>query len=467
MSHSHPHSNSLSKSTLWLALLVAVTFFMENLDATVIATAIPQMAREFVVSPVELNIGISAYLLAVAIFIPISGWLAGRIGARSVFVGAILIFTLASVMCGMSKSLPMFAFSRILQGIGGALMVPVGRMVVLGMTAKKDMVKTIAFISWPGLIAPVLGPPLGGVIVTCSHWSWIFWLNIPLGVLALIASFFLVPQTREKVSRAFDIKGFIFTASAFVMMITGLELMGHGEIDSGCMLIAGGLIFSILTFRHSFVHPRPLLPFSTLTIQTFRSAVVGGSLFRASINAIPFLLPLLFQLGFGWSAVQAGSMVLWVFAGNLAMKPATTWLMKRWGFRRILMWNGVISLLAILSCLLLSPSLSYYAIAVILFIGGLTRSLQFSCYNSLGFADVPQDKMSDASVIFSIFFQFSMSAGIALSALFLRLSMVWNNHHTPAHVDINLAFIGISVLVLFSMIDVYRLEKSAGQQVLG
>ncbi|WP_370661510.1 MFS transporter [Candidatus Pantoea bituminis] len=326
------------------------------------------------------------------------------------------------------------------------------------------MVKTIAFISWPGLIAPVLGPPLGGVIVTYSHWSWIFWLNIPLGVLALIASFFLVPQTREKVIRAFDIKGFIFTASAFVMMITGLELMGHGEIDSGCMLIAGGLIFSILTFRHSFVHPRPLLPFSTLTIQTFRSAVVGGSLFRASINAIPFLLPLLFQLSFGWSAVQAGSMVLWVFAGNLAMKPATTWLMKRWGFRRILMWNGVISLLAILSCLLLSPSLSYYAIAVILFIGGLTRSLQFSCYNSLGFADVPQDKMSDASVIFSIFFQFSMSAGIALSALFLRLSMVWNNHHTPAHVDINLAFIGISVLVLFSMIDVYRLEKVQGSR---
>ncbi|MCS3609569.1 MFS transporter [Erwinia rhapontici] len=466
MNNSCHNGNPSSGNNVWLALLVAVTFFMENLDATVIATAIPQMARDFSVSPVELNIGISAYLLAVAIFIPISGWLAGRIGARNVFAGAILLFTLASVMCGLSNDLAMFTLSRVLQGVGGALMVPVGRMVVLRMTAKKDMVKTIAFISWPGLIAPVLGPPLGGVIVTYSHWSWIFWLNIPLGFIALAATFFLVPQNKDVHKRHFDVKGFIFTAAACVMLIVGLELLGRSKVDSGFMLIAGGILFGLLTFRHSLTHSHPLLPFDVMTIATFRSAVIGGSFFRASINAIPFLLPLLFQLSFGWSAVEAGSMVLWVFAGNIAMKPATTWLMKRWGFRRLLLGNGVISLLAILSCVMLEPGLGYFTIALILFVGGLTRSLQFSCYNSLGFADVHQEKMSDASVIFSIFFQFAMSTGIAISALALRMSMLWNHHHLPLQADIRLAFIGVSVLVIFSMIDVYRLERNAGEQVL-
>lgn len=466
MNHSCHSGNPTSGNGVWLALLVAVTFFMENLDATVIATAIPQMAKDFSVSPVELNIGISAYLLAVAIFIPISGWLAGRIGARYVFAGAILLFTLASIMCGLSNDLAMFTLSRVLQGVGGALMVPVGRMVVLRMTAKKDMVKTIAFISWPGLIAPVMGPPFGGLIVTYSHWSWIFWLNIPLGLIALVATFFLVPQTKDVIKRHFDVKGFIFTAAACVMLIVGLEFLGHSKVESGFMLIAGGILFGLLTFRHSLNHRHPLLPFNVMTITTFRSAVIGGSFFRASINAIPFLLPLLFQISFGWSAVEAGSMVLWVFAGNLAMKPATTWLMKRWGFRRLLLGNGVISLFAILSCAMLDPSMGYFTIALILFIGGLTRSLQFSCYNSLGFADIPQEKMSDASVIFSIFFQFAMSAGIAISALALRMSMLWNHHHSPLQADVKLAFIGVSLLVIFSMIDVYRLERNAGEQVL-
>ncbi|MDO6406032.1 MFS transporter [Pantoea phytobeneficialis] len=464
----HPSSQPTAPagSTLWLALLVALTFFMENLDATVIVTAIPQMAREFVVGPVALNVGISAYLLAVAIFIPISGWLAGRFGARNLFAAAILLFTLASVLCGVSDNLPLFTFSRVLQGIGGALMVPVGRMVVLGVTAKKQMVKTIAVITWPGLIAPVLGPPLGGLIVTYGHWSWIFWLNIPLGILALVATWWLVPQSRNHALRPFDGLGFVYTALACVTLVSGLELLGHSELTSGLLLLVVGIASAVLSYRHSLRHPAPLLPFGTLAIPTFRSTAIAGSYFRASINAIPFLLPLLFQLSFGWSAVQAGSMVLWVFAGNLAMKPATTWLMNRFGFRRILLWNGLISLLAVLSCVLLSPSLSYFAIATILFIGGLTRSLQFSCYNSLGFADVPQEKMADASVIFSIFFQFSMSAGIAISALLMRISMGWRDSNVPGQMDVNVAFIGISLLVACSLVNVWRLEKNAGQQLL-
>ncbi|AIR85006.1 MULTISPECIES: MFS transporter [Erwiniaceae] len=452
--------------TMLLALLVAVTFFMENLDATVMTTAIPQMARDFTASPVALNVGVSAYLLAVAVGIPTSGWLAERFGARTVFACAILIFTLASVLCGLSDTLPMFTLSRILQGIGGAMMVPVGRMVVLRVTEKKDMVKTIAFITWPGLIAPVLGPPLGGLIVTYGHWPWIFWLNIPLGILAIIATGYLVPQFKAELLRPFDVRGFVLTATACTALIIALEALGQMHLSLGIPLLLAGILCSVMAYRHSFSHPQPLLPFNALTINTFRNAVVGGSFFRASINAVPFLLPLLFQLGFGWSAAQAGAMVLWVFAGNLAMKPATIWLMKRFGFRQVLMVNGVISLAAMLGCLLLSSSLGYFAIAAILFIGGLSRSLQFSCYNSLGFADVPQTKMSDASVVFSIFFQFSMSAGIALAALFLRGSMLWQEHATIEQSDIRIAFAGVALLVLMSLFDVWRLEKNAGAQVL-
>ena len=455
-----------SHRTLLLALLVAVTFFMENLDATVITTAIPQMARDFASSPVALNIGVSAYLLAVAVFIPMSGWLAERFGARTIFASAILIFTLASILCGLSDTLAMFTLSRILQGVGGAMMVPVGRMVVLRVTEKKDMVKTIAFITWPGLIAPVLGPPLGGLIVTYGHWPWIFWLNIPLGILAIIATAYLVPQFKSEQRRPFDVRGFVLTATACTSLIIALEALGQMHLSFGIPLLLLGMLCSWLAYRHSFRHAQPLLPFSAMKIATFRNAVIGGSFFRASINAVPYLLPLLFQLGFGWSAAQAGAMVLWVFAGNLAMKPATTWLMKRWGFRRVLMFNGMISLAAMLGCLLLNPSLGYFAIAAILFVGGLSRSLQFSCYNSLGFADVPQNKMSDASVVFSIFFQFSMSAGIALAALFLRASMLWQEHSEIAQSDIHIAFAGVALLVLLSLFDVIRLEKNAGAQVL-
>lgn len=455
----------MTKATA-LALLVAVTFFMENLDATVITTAIPQMAKEFSVSPVSLNIGISAYLLAVAIFIPISGWLADRFGARTIFTAAILIFTFASILCGLSQDLMLFTLSRILQGIGGALMVPVGRMVVLRVTEKKDMVKTIAFITWPGLIAPVIGPLLGGMIVSYGHWPWIFWLNIPLGIVAIIVTLYLMPQLKAEEKRPFDVKGFLLISSTCTLIIIAIECMGGLSMSLGILLLALGVLCSLLAWRHSLQHATPLLSLSMLRIPTFRSAVVGGSFFRASINAIPFLLPLLFQLSFGWSAAQAGSMVLWVFAGNLAMKPATTWLMFRFGFKRILFLNGMLSVFSILSCLFITPAQGYLLIAAILFIGGLSRSLQFSCYNSMGFADVPREKLSEASVIFSILFQFSMSFGIAISAMILRFSMQLAGQTSPSQQDIHIAFAAIAVLVVMSLVDVWRLEKNAGEKVL-
>ncbi len=284
--------------------------------------------------------------------------------------------------------------------------------------------------------------------------------------MTVIATYYLVPQLKNVEVRRLDVRGYLYTSAAFTTLIIALECLGQAEFLSGIILLTTGVLCAFKTYNHSLRYPNPLLPFSTLRIDTFRNTIVGGSLFRASINAIPFLLPLLFQLTFNWSAAQAGGMVLWVFAGNLAMKPATTWLMKRWGFKRVLIVNGTISFVSMLSLLFINPGLDYYVIALILFIGGLSRSLQFSCYNSVGFADIPQNKMSDASIIFSIFFQFSMSAGVAIAALLLRASMFWSGNVSLTHSNINVSFIGIAALIMLSLYDAFKLKSNAGLKIL-
>ena len=460
----------LSVHTRLIALVVAVTFFMENLDATVIATALPTMATAFGVTPVDMNIGITAYILAVAIFIPLSSWVADRFGARRVFAGAIIVFTLASLLCGLSQSLEMFVLARVLQGIGGALMVPVGRLAVLRNTEKKDLVKMIAIITWPGLVAPILGPLAGGLIVTHATWPWIFYVNLPLGLLALIAALWLVPQGREAHVRRFDAKGFVLLAGACVALLGGLEWLGNqtGEqLLPGVALVVAGLVLAVWAAQHCRHYTDPLLPLETLSINTFRVSVYGGSLFRLAISALPFLLPLLFQVAFGLSPVDAGLLVLAVFAGNLAMKPFTTAIMQRHGFRKVLLVNGVIGVTSIVACAFFTTQTPFALIAAVLFVGGLSRSMQFTCYNSIGFADVPKARMSEASALFSMSFQLAMGLGVTVAALLLRASMSISGHEALAQVgDFRVAFIGVALLGGLALVDVYRLPKGAGESVL-
>lgn len=463
-------ATELSLQTRLIALVVAVTFFMENLDATVIATALPTMASAFGITPVDMNVGITAYILAVAIFIPLSSWIADRFGARKVFAGAIVVFTLASLLCGLSQNIEMFVAARVLQGIGGALMVPVGRLAVLRNTDKKDLVKMIAVITWPGLVAPILGPVVGGLIVTHASWPWIFYVNLPLGVLALLAALWLVPEGREENVRKFDGKGFALLAGACAAILGGLEWLGsqHGNaMLSGFGLVLAGVILAMWAVHHCRYHPDPLLPLGTVSINTFRVSLYGGSLFRVAISALPFLLPLLFQVAFGLSPVDAGLLVLAVFAGNLAMKPFTTAIMQRFGFRKVLLVNGVIGVLSILACALFTQQTPFALIAAVLFVGGLSRSMQFTCYNSIGFADVPKERMSEASALFSMFFQLAMGMGVTVAALLLRASMSVQGHDVQAQVgDFRIAFVGVAVLGLLALVDVIRLPRDAGDSVL-
>jgi MFS family permease len=265
-----PHRRTLkvfatSRRPLLIALLVAGAFFMENLDGTVIATAVPQMARSFGVSPVDLNIGMTAYMLALAVFIPIGGWVADRFGARTIFASAIGIFTASSVLCGLSNGLWEFTGVRTLQGLGGALMVPVGRLVVLRTTAKQDLLRSIAYITWPGLAAPILGPPVGGFITTYASWRWIFFLNVPLGILGAVLALLLIPGSQDHQRRPFDWIGFLGSGTACAGLMYGLDLIGRHEIHQATtgFLLGGSLILGVVTAWHLRRHPHPLIDLSS------------------------------------------------------------------------------------------------------------------------------------------------------------------------------------------------------------
>ncbi|SNB76350.1 drug resistance transporter, EmrB/QacA subfamily [Arboricoccus pini] len=452
-----------------VALLVASTFFMENLDATVIVTALPAMAHSFDVGPVDLNVGISSYILTLAVLIPASGWVADRFGARPVFSAAITIFTLASVLCGLAPNLWSFVAARILQGAGGAMMVPVGRLVVLRSTAKRDLMRAIATITWPGLAAPVLGPPLGGFITSYTSWRWIFFLNLPLGILALLLAFKIVPATVGDRGRPFDLPGFFLTGLACMGVMAGVEMLSHGGNTSWLapLVLLCGAALVLAAIYHARHRRQPLLDLRAMARMSYRMTILSGSLFRIAIAAIPFLLPLLFQLGYGLSAFHAGQLLLVVFAGNLAMKPMTTPLLKRFSFKQVLVGNGLLVILTTLGCAFVSPLSAPLLTMLLLFVSGLCRSMQFTALNTLAFADVPEGEMSGANAFYNMIQQMGLGMGVAVGALSLRLGgiLAGGDGATPTLLDFRLAFFAVAALAVVALFNVRDLHPAAGDAV--
>ncbi|HHV4691491.1 TPA: MFS transporter [Klebsiella pneumoniae] len=452
------------------ALLVAGAFFMEFLDGTVIATALPDMARDFGVTAVELNIGISAYLITLAVLIPASGWIADRFGARAIFTLALAIFTLASVFCGLSTEVHIFVAMRILQGVGGALMVPVGRLAVLRTTPKHQLIKAIATLTWPALVSPIIGPPLGGFITRYASWHWIFFINVPLGLAAIILSLRIIPDIRETERRSFDLSGFITTSVAMVSLVTAMERLGDRQPQIWPTLALAALGFGCLLYsiRHFRRAAAPMVRLDALQVPTFRVTMYGGSLFRASISAVPFLLPLLFQVGFGMDPFHSGLLVLAVFVGNLTIKPATTPLIRWLGFRRLLLINGALNVCSLLACALLTPQTPVWAIMLILYLGGVFRSIQFTGVSTLAFADVPAAQMSDANTLFSTASQLAVGLGITLGAIGIRLGEQvgdWLHLTELPGISFRLSFVFIALICLVGMIDSLHLAKTAGSSV--
>jgi len=452
------------------ALLVAGAFFMEFLDGTVIATALPDMATSFGVDAVALNIGISAYLITLAVLIPASGWIADRFGARKVFTTALAIFTLASVFCGLSTSVEMFVAMRILQGMGGALMVPVGRLAVLRTTPKHLLITAIATLTWPALVAPIIGPPLGGFITRYADWRWIFFINVPIGLLAIALALRIIPDIRDDERRPFDLAGFLSTSVAMVSLVCAMEMLG-GEQQQGAWTL-GLLVLGTATLVYALRHFQrarwPMIRLDAMQVPTFRVTMYGGSLFRASISAVPFLLPLMFQVGFGMDPFHAGLLVLAVFVGNLTIKPATTPLIRWLGFKKLLLINGALNVLALLACAFITPTTSVWVIFVVLYLGGVFRSVQFTGVSTLAFADVPSAQMSYANTLFSTATQLAVGLGITLGAIGIRLGEKvsdWLALSGVPGISFRLAFVFIALICLVGMADTFRLAKDAGSAV--
>ena len=406
-----------------VALLVAGAFFMENLDGTIIATAAPRMARSFGVPSVELNVAITAYLLALGVFIPVSGWIADRFGARFVFSAAIGLFTVSSGLCALSTSLGELTVARVLQGVGGAMMVPVGRLVVLRAADKADIIRVIAYLTWPALVAPVVAPALGGALVTYASWRWIFVLNLPLGLIALLVALRIVPDLRPDRSARLDWRGFVLTGAGIGAFVYGLELVTDGSVSwagVGAGVGAGAVLiwWAVIHLQRS---THPLLDLRVLRIATFRSSSLGGSFFRLAISAAPFLLALMFQNGFGWSPLRSGLLVIAVFVGNITIKPFTTPILHRFGFRSVLITAAAVSGLALAVFASFTARTPLVLIVLALVVSGVFRSIGFTAYNTIVFADVAPEGMSNANTLSSTIQQLTMGLGVAVGAIALRV----------------------------------------------
>ena len=452
-----------------LPLLVAGTFFMEFLDGTVIATALPAMAGDFGLRPVDLSVGVSAYLFTLALLLPASGWAAERFGARRVFCTAVGVFTLASVACGLSTGLASFTLARIVQGAGGALMVPVGRLAVLRATAKPDLMRAIATLTWPALVAPVIAPPLGGFIVTAASWRWIFFINLPLGAFALWLAFRVMPPERAGSLRAFDARGFALVGSSLLALLAAVELLGRDSADWTLVLACGSAAaaLGVPAWRHLGRHPAPILRLDGFAVRSFAVCMGGGTLFRTAVGAVPFLLPLLFQVGFGFDAFRSGLLVLALFLGNVGMKPLTTAVLRRFGFKRVMTGSACLAAAAILSLATLSPATPLFATLPILVLAGATRSLGLTTINTLAFADIAPDAMGGANTLFNMGQQLGFGFGVALGAVALRIGEAWRPagalHATPAEFRVAFALVGVAALAAAA--DALRLPADAGAEV--
>ncbi|PYI37775.1 MFS transporter [Arthrobacter psychrolactophilus] len=439
---------------------------MEILDGTIIATAAPGIAADLGVRAVDINLAMTAYLITLAVGIPISGWLAERFGARKVFTAAIAVFTIASLLCAFSPNLAVLCGARMLQGLGGAMMVPVGRLVVLRDADRKEFLEAIAYLTWPALIAPVLAPVLGGLFVTYASWHWIFLINVPLGVIAFIVALRVVPDIRARRVPPPDWVGFILCGLALAALVIGMELVGSDPTPWTAVVL--WLVVSVVStvaalgwFKRS---RHPLLDLRALRIQTFRVGNAGGGMYRLIINAVPFLLPLMFMLGFGWSAFEAGLMTMAVFAGNVLIKPATSPLIRSLGFRNVLLLSNIGGAVVLFACAFLGPQTPLVVTAAVLFLSGVLRSIGFSAYNTLQFADVPKARMAGANTLSSTIAQIATGLGVAVGALILRATQSLLNG-SEAVVSYQWTFAVLGLIMLYPVIEAAAMHRSGGDQV--
>jgi EmrB/QacA subfamily drug resistance transporter len=450
-------------------LIVACALFMENLDATVISTALPAIAQDLHESPIQLKLALTCYLLTLAVFIPASGWFADRFGTRIVFRLAILIFALGSALCGFAGSIRWLVAARALQGVGGAMMVPVGRLVILRTIPRSEFVGALAWLTIPALVGPVVGPPVGGFITTYFSWRWIFWINLPVAALGMILATLYVPNVKgERVSR-FDYIGFILSGVGLATLVSGSAAVDANGVSISLVigLFAAGTVSVILYVFHARRAEAPILDLKLLRYPTFRAGVVGGSLFRIGVGAMPLLLPLLFQLGFGMTPLNSGLLTFVAAIGAIGMKTVVGAILRRFGFRNVLALNSIISAALIAAPALFTQVTPAPVMLAVLFFGGFFRSLQFTCINAISVAEVDQPEMSQATSFTSVFQQLALSLGITAGASILQLSLALRRSETLIAADFRPAFLIVGAISILAVVSFARLPPDAGEEVAG
>jgi EmrB/QacA subfamily drug resistance transporter len=446
------------------ALIVATALFMENMDGTVISTSLPAIALDLHQDPIVLKLALTSYMLTLAVFIPASGWVADRFGARTVFCSAIVIFTIGSILCGASNSLETLIAARVFQGLGGAMMVPVGRLVLLRSVEKSDLVDALAYLTVPALIGPVAGPPLGGFITTYFHWRWIFWVNVPIGVLGVALSLRYIANLREETVPRFDFRGFLLSGAGLMGLISGLSLIGRGMSPGWevAAQVAVSLVLLALYVRHARGNEDAILDLKLLEIPTFFSGVVGGLIFRIGIGALPFLLPLLLQLGFGLSPFESGSLTFAAALGAMAMKFTASTVLRWVGFRRTLIANALISGAFMASYALFTATTPHWLIFLALLAGGFFRSLEFTALNAISYADIDVPRMSRATSFASVSQQMSGAVGVAVAAVCVQVIQTGFGDPTLAARDLSLAFVAVAAISSLSTLIFATLKPDAG-----
>jgi EmrB/QacA subfamily drug resistance transporter len=451
-----------------ICLIIASALFMENMDATVLATAVPTMARDFHVSAPSMSMAFTAYLLALAIFIPASGRAADRWGAKNVFRIALVVFTAGSLCCALSPNLPVLATARFAQGLGGAMMTPVGRLLLLRTVSKRDLIAATSWLLMPGLIGQIAGPPLGGLIVSYVDWRWIFWINLPVGVLGsyLVARF--IPDVRDAEQRSFDLRGFLYSGAALTALLFGLEAGGRGsELGVAVPLLIVGTGLGALYVRHASRNPHPILDLALLRVPTFRLALIGGSLTRITQGAHPFLLPLMMQLAFGLKASQSGLITMGTALGTFTMKGLAAPILRRWGFRSSMTIFGTLGVCSYAVCGLFRPGWPMPLVFAVLVTSGFFLSFQFTAYNTIAYDEIDNHLMSSATSFYATFQQLSMSLGVLVGATALHVSMALGGRATPVFRDFSAAFWTVTAISLCAIFANLSFHAHAGREMSG
>ncbi|POR52168.1 EmrB/QacA subfamily drug resistance transporter [Paraburkholderia eburnea] len=448
-------------------LIVACAMFMENVDATVIVTSLPALARDLGQDPITLKLAVTSYVIGLGVFIPICGWVADRFGSRNVFRTAIGIFMTGSLLCAASRSLEMFVAARFVQGIGGAMMVPVGRIIIFRSLPKSDFIRAVNYLTVPALLGPVVGPPLGGFITTYLHWRLIFFVNIPIGVLGIWLANRHIANMHEEHPGPLDWLGFLLSAGGASLFMLGLSLVG-GELVSNTKAVTMCVIGAFLLVAYWFYAQRaerPVLDLKFLRIPSFNASVAGGSLFRIGLGAVPFLLPLALQEGLGMTAFASGAITCASAFGSIFMKAIVSRVLGRFGFRRTLVVNAAVAGAAIAIYGAFSPATPVWLIWFIVLAGGIFPSLQFTGLNSLAYADIPSKDIGRATSVASVIQQVSLGLGVTIAGIVLQVSHRIQGHPTIVWSDFWPAFLVVGLFSVASIPVTLRLPANAGDEI--